>query len=95
MQLRASYFKKVFEFNFKARTSRGLMEDKVSWFVKLWDERNPGSFGIGECGPLPGLSLDATSDFEGVLDKVVADINDFKSAKDVRPFQSFNNSQPV
>jgi len=81
MQLRASCFKKVFEFNFKARTSRGLLEDKVSWFIKLWDERNPSSFGIGECGPLPGLSLDATNDFDGALDRVVADINSVKSAK--------------
>ena len=57
------------------------MEDKVSWFIKLWDERNPTSFGIGECGPLPGLSLDATNDFDGALDRIVADINSFKSAK--------------
>jgi o-succinylbenzoate synthase len=81
MQLQASYFKKVFQFNFKARTSRGPMEDKVSWFVKLWDEKNPSSFGIGECGPLPGLSLDATIDFEGMLNKVIVDINGFKNVK--------------
>lgn len=67
MALKASYFKKVFRFNFKARTSRGLMEDKTSWFIKLWDEYNPNMYGIGECGPLPGLSRDASPDFENVL----------------------------
>lgn len=57
------------------------MEDKISWFVKLWDERNPSSFGIGECGPLPGLSLDGTNDFEGVLAKVVDTINEIDGTK--------------
>ena len=82
MQLRASFFKKVFEFNFQARTSRGEMKDKVSWFIKLWDDRSPMIFGIGECGPLPGLSIDARDDFEVILAKVVRDINEFKSWKD-------------
>jgi o-succinylbenzoate synthase len=49
MALQASYSKKIFEFNFKARTSRGLMRDKTSWFVKLWDDRNPSVTGIGVC----------------------------------------------
>jgi o-succinylbenzoate synthase len=86
MQLRASFFKKVFEFNFQARTSRGQMKDKVSWFIKLWDERSPMSFGIGECGPLPGLSLDARDDFEDMLAKVVRDINDLRPWKDAEDF---------
>lgn len=72
MSLCATYFKKVFTFNFKARTSRGLMKDKTSWFIKLWDEKNPAVYGLGECGPLPGLSIDARSDFEEKL-KVIVD----------------------
>lgn len=91
MRLRASYFKKVFEFNFNARTSRGLMENKVSWFTKLWDERNPKTFGIGECGPLPGLSLDATSDFEDVLEKILLDINELNSPKVSPQFDPLKN----
>ncbi len=75
MSLRASYFKKVFVFNFKARTSRGLMKDKTSWFIKLWDDKSPSCFGIGECGPLPGLSPDARPDFEEKLQTTVDSIN--------------------
>ena len=67
MALKASYFRKVFRFNFKARTSRGLMKDKISWFIKLWDEKDPSVFGIGESGPLPSLSIDARPDLEDVL----------------------------
>ncbi len=73
--LRASYSKKVFQFAFKARTSRGLMNDKTSWFVKLWDDTQPNVAGIGECGPLPGLSVDARPDFEEALQSTVEKLN--------------------
>ena len=75
MSLKASFTKKIFNFNFKARTSRGLMRDKVSWFIKIWDEPNPDIFGIGECGPLPGLSTDFRPDFEGILKETVQGFN--------------------
>jgi o-succinylbenzoate synthase len=71
MALQASIHKKTFHFNFDARTSRGRMKDKTSWFIKLIDDGNPNVFGIGECGPLPGLSPDALPDFETVLEEVV------------------------
>jgi o-succinylbenzoate synthase len=74
MPLQATYFKKVFKFNFKARTSRGLMKDKISWFIKVWDINDVQQFGIGECSPLPGLSIDATPEYEDVLKKCVEQI---------------------
>lgn len=79
MALQVSYSKKVFRFNFEARTSRGLMEDKISWFIKLWDNKDPGRYGIGECGPLPGLSLDAVPNFENVLQSVARKVQHQKS----------------
>jgi o-succinylbenzoate synthase len=67
MAVHAAYIQKTFEFNFQARTSRGPMRDKTSWFIKLWDDATPGIVGLGECGPLPGLSIDARPDFDEVL----------------------------
>lgn len=75
MALRASVTKKVFEFNFTARTSRGRMKDRTSWFIKLWDESNPAVFGLGECAPLPGLSIDDKPDYEFVLNRVAESIS--------------------
>ena len=75
MPLHATYFKKVFNFNFKARTSRGLMKDKTSWFIRLEDTIKPGVFGFGECGPLPGLSADDIPDFETQLWNIIDQIN--------------------
>ena len=76
MPLQASFFKKVFKFNFKARTSRGLMKDKTSWFIKLWDSQASSVFGLGECGPLPGLSIDAGPDFESLLTGIISQFNE-------------------
>lgn len=75
MSLQASWSKRVFQFNFKARTSRGLMRDKTSWYIRVWDVREPGVEGIGECGPLPGLSIDARPDFEEILQSVIDAFN--------------------
>lgn len=74
MALRASVSKKVFEFNFAARTSRGRMKDRTSWFIKLWDESNPSAFGLGECAPLPGLSIDDKPEYESVLNGVAENV---------------------
>lgn len=74
MALQASFNKKVFHFNFTARTSRGRMNDRTSWFIKVWDESQSGIFGIGECAPLPGLSIDSKPDYEEVLQKVISGI---------------------
>ncbi len=72
--LTAGLQKKTFEFSFNARTSRGAMKDKASWFLKVKDSAS-GVVGIGECGPLPGLSPELTPDFEEKLNLLVADIN--------------------
>jgi O-succinylbenzoate synthase len=74
MALQASFTKKVFRFNFTARTSRGRMNDRTSWFIKVWDEAKPDVIGIGECAPLPGLSLDSKPDYEETLQQVVTKI---------------------
>ncbi len=75
MSLRASIHKHILTFNFSVRTSRGAMKDKTSWFVKLWDDQRPDVFGIGECGPLPGLSIDDKPEFEDYLNQRVETIN--------------------
>lgn len=85
MSLRASFFKRTFEFVFKARTSRGAMPDKQSWFIKIWDEATPEIFGIGEAGPLPGLSIDPMEEMDQQMKGLVVKIEDgnFASVNEV------------
>jgi o-succinylbenzoate synthase len=75
MSLKGEFFKKTFYFNFKARTSRGLMKQHEAWFVKIWHSDRPEIFGIGECGPLPGLSIDRRDEIERVLQNCLAEVS--------------------
>ena len=58
MALKAQYYKHTLNFRFEAGTSRGVLKKKDSYFLKLFDETHPEIFGLGEAGPLEGLSLD-------------------------------------
>jgi o-succinylbenzoate synthase len=75
MVLRSSVHKKNFSFGFQARTSRGQMRERNSWFIKVWGEENPEVFGVGECGPLPGLSVEDLSKLDEELSLTVGRIN--------------------
>jgi O-succinylbenzoate synthase len=75
MPLKASYRPYTFTFGFDARTSRGAMNDKLSWFINIWDDSNPTIIGIGESGPLPGLSVETIDIFEEMVVYAIERIN--------------------
>lgn len=60
---------KAFAFSFHARTSRGTMQERICWFAILEDE-DAGVQGIGECAPLPGLSMESMEEAESMLEKL-------------------------
>ncbi len=66
------YFKK------KAGTSRGVMTERKSYFLKITDSALPGKFGWGECGVLPGLSFDDVPDYELQLQSVCELFNQYE-----------------
>ncbi len=66
----------VFNFKFDAGTSRGVLKQKQSWFILIWDVKNPQQIGIGECGPLPGLSPEYGQDIEKLLVQYGSGIED-------------------
>ncbi len=63
--------------NFKhpAATSRGLLQTKAVVFLRATDTEQPEIVGYGECGPLPGLSVDDRPDFLAQVTHVCALIN--------------------
>jgi len=89
--INASIHKQVFQFAFAARTSRGPMLDKTSWFIKLWDDSNPAVFGLGECGPLPYLSKELTPEFETTLTDFVAGIQNKKLSLPLQGWSDINS----
>ncbi|VAW29363.1 O-succinylbenzoate synthase [hydrothermal vent metagenome] len=52
------------EFLFNAGTSRGILTHRKTWFIKVWNQESLTIHGIGEAGPLRGLSIDDIPDFE-------------------------------
>jgi O-succinylbenzoate synthase len=68
--MNASWQKHTLRFRFEAGTSRGVLTTKDTWFLKIGSSARPGIYGLGECGPLKGLSPDDTPDIEAKLDAV-------------------------
>ena len=62
--MKATYHKYILIFKRPSGTSRGIMNEKETWFIVLEKE---GKKGIGECGILRGLSCDDRPDYEEKL----------------------------
>lgn len=82
MMLRCSFEKKILYFKFKAGTSRGFLQERIVWYITLWNKKNPDVRGIGECAPLPQLSTDDRPDFESYLKEVCKKIERKEILKD-------------
>lgn len=72
MAIRAHFYKHTLNFSFDAGTSRGVLRKKDSYYIKVWDSGTPEVFGLGEAGPLSGLS----PDFGSVAENKLLDICD-------------------
>lgn len=62
MTIRYHIEPKTFQFKNPAGTSRGVLHEKKSWYIRLWDEEHPEISGIGECSIIPGLTPEYLSD---------------------------------
>ncbi|PKP33069.1 MAG: o-succinylbenzoate synthase [Bacteroidetes bacterium HGW-Bacteroidetes-17] len=79
--LQATITKHILNFKQASGTSRGVLHQKPSWFFKIFDDKNPQTFGLGECSIIPGLSPDDSSDLEPFIHKVSENINAFIADK--------------
>jgi len=77
--LKACYKKYTLHFKQPSGTSRGVLTNKDSWFIFVWDDSSPNTIGIGECGLLKGLSIDDRLDYELKLKEICGDINYYKN----------------
>ncbi|MBU2996105.1 o-succinylbenzoate synthase [Cellulophaga baltica] len=62
--MQAFYKKYILDFKRPSGTSRGILNQKETWFIILKDENKQG---IGECGILRGLSIDDIPNYEEKL----------------------------
>jgi O-succinylbenzoate synthase len=68
LKIRAEYIPYTLEFILPAGTSRGVLERKPAWFIRLTDAH--GTTGLGEVSFIPGLSPGGPEDVEVALEQV-------------------------
>lgn len=72
--MRLQFAPYVLKFKEPAGTSRGVLTEKITCFLRLFDESNPEQFGIGEAAIFEGLSPEADERFFYKLMELQANI---------------------
>lgn len=77
MALKATYKKHISDFIVPGGTSRGVLSQKDSYIIEVYDESSPKISGVGEVSVIERLSIDAVVDLEIMVDFVCRNINHF------------------
>lgn len=72
--MRLAYAPYTLHFHQPAGTSRGILYEKPTYFIKVFDEHNPTHFGLGEAPLFPGLSPEADERYEYKLIELLANV---------------------
>src|SRR5690606_19338019 len=64
MSLLLSFAPHTLRFKFEAGTSRGVLTSKITYVLTVRDIDYPEVYGVGEAGPLKGLSMDDIPEFD-------------------------------
>lgn len=72
--MRFSFAPYLLHFKEPGGTSRGVMTEKPTFLVKVYDEADPGHYGIGEAAVFPGLSPEADGNYVWKLTEVLANV---------------------
>lgn len=73
--LKAVWTKYTLRFLRQSRTSREILDEKDTYFIKIHDTQNSTVTGWGEAALFRGLSADDTPDFTNILDDCCTSIN--------------------
>jgi len=76
--LKAKFISYKLKFKKPSGTSRGILYNKPTWYIIIWAENNRDVYGLGECSPIPGLSLDNTDQIHSILKEICDNINNLE-----------------
>lgn len=62
------------QFKAPAGTSRGVLNQKQTYLIKIWDESDPSQYGIGEASLFRGLSAEDNDKYELKLVETLANV---------------------
>ncbi|MDD2961738.1 MAG: o-succinylbenzoate synthase [Muribaculaceae bacterium] len=72
--MKAAYAPYRLNFITPGGTSRGVMNYKDTYFIKIWNEDYPELFGLGECPLFKGLSIEDDDTYEPKLNELCRNI---------------------
>ena len=72
--MRLEFAPYLLDFKVPAATSRGILYEKPTFFIKVYDESDPSRFGIGEAAVFPGLSPEANGNYVLKLTELMANV---------------------
>lgn len=72
--MRLEFAPYLLKFKEPGGTSRGVLHEKPTFFIKVYDESDPSSFGIGEAAVFPGLSPEADGNYVWKLTELLANV---------------------
>ena len=87
--LQASFKKLTLNFKQPSGTSRGVLTQKDSWLISIWDSQNPLIIGIGEASIIKTLSPEWNSNFEAKVVGVCDNISHFTTEKGLNELRQF------
>lgn len=72
--MRLAYAPYILNLREPAGTSRGVLTEKLTYLIKIWDDSNPTKFGIGEAALFKGLSAEDNANYELKLVETLANV---------------------
>ena len=72
--MRLEFAPYLLKFKEPGGTSRGVMTEKPTFLIKVYEEENPLHFGIGEAAVFPGLSPEADGNYVWKLTELMANV---------------------
>lgn len=72
--MRLEFAPYLLQFKEPSGTSRGVLTEKPTFFIKIYDESDPSHFGIGEAAVFPGLSPEADGTYVWKLTELLANV---------------------
>jgi o-succinylbenzoate synthase len=73
--LKIEWVKHTLTFKQPSGTSRGVLYDKPTWYLVIRERTDASTVAVGECSPIPGLSVDDISAIEPMLSDVCETLN--------------------
>jgi len=78
--MQAKFTKHTLQFIIPGGTSRGVLQEKDSWFIQVWNEENPAVVGVGECSIIPRLSIDDKPELEQKIAETVSRVDEIQAS---------------